>query len=225
MMGAERIQDVYEQTASTHGCERRGHIRNGDLLEQVRDRPFDLRLGMLEAPVRELLERVFLFGSRRHHESSLTQVQTVASVNSAATRSRAPWWPALRDERRESARRLASAEPDPGASPEDTPTSALPSLTGSETRGRSMARHAGKLRIAGTAPDQLRFAHDDGRPYGAAPAAADPFAAARSALRIMGFAASEAAAAVERARALLDPASDLEAVIRASLRQCRPPTS
>ena len=77
--------------------------------------------------------------------------------------------------------------------------------------------HAGKLRITGTAPDRLRFEHADGRPYGA-----DPFAEARTALRTMGFAASEATAAVARARAQVDPASGLEAVIRASLQQCLP---
>ena len=86
-----------------------------------------------------------------------------------------------------------------------------------------MSRHAGRLRITGTAPDHLCFEHEDGRPYGADPVAADPFVEARTAMRTMGFAAREAAAAVERARAVVDPASNLVAVLRASLRQCRPP--
>jgi hypothetical protein len=83
--------------------------------------------------------------------------------------------------------------------------------------------HAGRLRITGTAPDQLRFEHTDGRPYGADPVGGDLFVEAMGALRTMGFSAGEAAAAVERARAQVDPASDLETVIRASLRQCLPP--
>ena len=69
----------------------------------------------------------------------------------------------------------------------------------------------------------MRFEHADGRPYGADRVGDDPFAEAKAALRTLGFAATEAAAAVERARTEVDPMADLETVIRASLRQCVPP--
>ncbi len=84
--------------------------------------------------------------------------------------------------------------------------------------------HRGKLLITGAAPDRLRFTHADGRPYGADPVGGDLFDEARRALRGLGFAAAEAAAAVARARVTVDPADGLEAVIRASLRACRRPT-
>ena len=87
-----------------------------------------------------------------------------------------------------------------------------------------LACHAGRLYITGTAPGGLHFTHADGRPYGTDPVGGDVFDDARRALRGLGYSASEAAAAVERARATVDPAGGLEAVIRASLRACRPST-
>ncbi len=87
-----------------------------------------------------------------------------------------------------------------------------------------LARHHDKLRITGTAPDRLRFEHADGRACGADPIGGDVFAEARGARRGLGDPATEAVAAVERARATVDPAGGLEAVLRASLQAClRPP--
>lgn len=88
------------------------------------------------------------------------------------------------------------------------------------------AHHAGKLRILGRAPDRLRFEQADGRPYGTPPPQ-DRFAEARAALRRLGFSAAEATRAVEdvRARATADERDDLEHLLRACLRACRPPST
>jgi hypothetical protein len=100
------------------------------------------------------------------------------------------------------------------------------------------ARHNGHLRITGTAPGHVVFAHADGRCYGQAvraeryPAAADhpertedAFALAKSTLRTAGFSAAEARAAVENARAHVGAGATLEDVIRASLRACPRPSA
>jgi hypothetical protein len=90
------------------------------------------------------------------------------------------------------------------------------------------AVHDGRLRITGQAP-ALRFAHDDGRPYGAplpppAPAPVDANAAdTRRALRSLGFSAAESTAAVDAARAHVDARACVEDWIRAALRACPRP--
>jgi hypothetical protein len=80
--------------------------------------------------------------------------------------------------------------------------------------------HRGKLRIVGHAPD-LTITHEDGRAYGAPQ---DTLTAAKATLRELGFTAAEAARAVEHVRTTAPPDDlrDLERVLRACLRACRP---
>jgi hypothetical protein len=80
-------------------------------------------------------------------------------------------------------------------------------------------RHDNKLSITGHAPDRLHFAHADGRSYGS-----DFFTEAERALRSLGFPAAIAKAAVDRARPHVGVDVPLPDVIRACLRECRPPT-
>jgi len=82
------------------------------------------------------------------------------------------------------------------------------------------ALHEGRLVIDGTAPDRLRFEHDDGRGYGE-----DFFAQAKSALRTLGFKPAVADAAVERARAHVRGDVRLEDVLQACLRECPRPST
>jgi len=83
------------------------------------------------------------------------------------------------------------------------------------------ALHEGRLVIDGTAPDRLRFHHEDGRGYGE-----DFFTQAKSALRSLGFKPAIADAAVERARAHVRGDVRLEDVLQACVRECpRPSTS
>jgi hypothetical protein len=77
------------------------------------------------------------------------------------------------------------------------------------------AHHDGHLTISGTAPDQLRFERRDGSRYGE-----DFFAQAKSALRNLGWKPAIADAAVERVRAHVDTAQQVQDVIAAALREC-----
>jgi Holliday junction resolvase RuvA-like protein len=99
----------------------------------------------------------------------------------------------------------------------------------------------GQLIIRGTAPGGLEFLHADGRPYGTEPeyafagslpsgestahGCAEPpessmFDDALSALTNLGFKASVARAAVERASAHVCVDASLEELIRAALKEC-----
>jgi HNH endonuclease len=81
------------------------------------------------------------------------------------------------------------------------------------------AHHDGRLRIDGRAPDQLRFTHADGRPYGS-----DALADARRALRDLGFPAPVADAAVAEAASHAGQDVPLPDFLRACLRACPRPS-
>lgn len=86
------------------------------------------------------------------------------------------------------------------------------------------AHHAGKLKIVGTAPGQLRFEHADGRRYGL-DVRGDPRGQVRQALRKLGFSSMEAARAVEEAAREVPAGEryDLEKLLLACLRRCPVP--
>lgn len=78
--------------------------------------------------------------------------------------------------------------------------------------------HAGNLRITGEAPHTLRFERAD-----ATPCATDVVAEVRAALRGLEFRPPEITRAVAQASAHVDASASLDAWLRATLRELRPP--
>jgi hypothetical protein len=85
------------------------------------------------------------------------------------------------------------------------------------------AIHEGRLIVTGKVSTGLAFAHDDGRPYGAPPAATLA-ADAIGALVRLDFTVAEARAAVKIAASHVGPAAPVLELIRAALKATRPPS-
>ena len=85
--------------------------------------------------------------------------------------------------------------------------------------GHHRALHDGRLRITGEAPARLTFAHGDGRPWGAPPPP-DLAADACSALRNLGYRATDAARAIATVHVGNQPT--VQDLVRAALRELQP---